>query len=208
MNRVFIYWDNSNIFIPSKRLAKIHNGTLGADARVRIDFDAIMKLALAGRPLGRAVASGSGPPKSEPLWECLRASGVHFRHFERGDTSGTEQEAPDNYLRLCMLEDGLRYRNDPGTVVLLTGDGSGYLEGTGFHADLEYLHELGWRIELLSWEDSCSRLMRAWVEENGVFIKLDDFYESITFLEPSRPGHEFAPRRRSAPLDLLRRPRV
>ena len=30
-------------------------------------------------------------------------------------------------------------------------------------------------------------------------------YEAITFREPSRPGHEFAPSRDQVPLDLTRR---
>ena len=47
--------------------------------------------------------------------------------------------------------------------------------------------------------------MRRWAEANGVFVPLDDHYEAITFREPSRPGHELAPARDRAPLDLSRR---
>ena len=50
--------------------------------------------------------------------------------------------------------------------------------------------------------------MREWAQSNGVFVALDDFYEAITFLEPSRPGHEFAPARDTQALDLSRRPRA
>ena len=39
---------------------------------------------------------------------------------------------PDRVLQLRMLEDALDYNGDPGIVVLLTGDGAGYLEGAGF----------------------------------------------------------------------------
>ena len=41
-----------------------------------------------------------------------------------------------------------------------------------------------------------------------MFVALDDFYESITFLEPSKPGYQLAMGRREAPLDLSRRPTV
>ena len=34
--------------------------------------------------------------------------------------------------------------------------------------------------------------MRRWAEDNGVFVPLDDFYDAIIFLEPSRPGLELA----------------
>ena len=47
--------------------------------------------------------------------------------------------------------------------------------------------------------------MRQWVEANGVFVPLDDHYFSITFREPSRPGHELAPAR-DAQVDLSKRP--
>ena len=47
--------------------------------------------------------------------------------------------------------------------------------------------------------------MRQWAESNGVFVPLDDFYDAITFMEPSRPGFELAQPRDAAPLDLSRR---
>ena len=107
-----------------------------------------------------------------------------------------------------MLEDGLDHNGDPGIVALLTGDGAGYAEGRWFHSTLERMHRRGWRIEVLSWEHSCNRGMRVWAETNGVFVPLNDHYEAITFREPSRPGHEFAPPRDQAGLDLSRRPRA
>ena len=105
-----------------------------------------------------------------------------------------------------MLEDALDNNGDPGIAVLLTGDGAGYHEGAGFHSTLERMHTRGWRVEILSWAHSCNQRMRQWAEENGVFVALDDFYEAVTFVEPSRPGFEFAPPRDSAALDLSLRP--
>ena len=113
---------------------------------------------------------------------------------------------PDPLLQPRMLEDALDFNGDPGIVVLLTGDGAGYLEGAGFHSTLERMHRRGWRVEILSWAHSCNQRMRRWAEENGVFVALDEFYEAITFLEPSRPGFEFASGRDSAALDLSYRP--
>ena len=66
----------------------------------------------------------------------------------------------------------------------------------------------GEQVEILSWRHSCNQRMRRWAEENGVFVALDDFYESISFLEPSKPGYQLAMGRREAPLDLSRRPMV
>ncbi len=105
-----------------------------------------------------------------------------------------------------LLEDGWDHNGNPGTVALLTGDGAGYGESHGFHRTLERMHGRGWRVEVLSWAHACNRRMREWAEANGVFVPLDDHYDSVTFREPSRPGHELAPARDAAPLDLSRRP--
>ena len=206
MGGVFVYWDNSNVYHEAQRLAEKRDGTPGARYLIRIHFERMMDLARANRPLMRAVAAGSVPPEMRQLWNRLENSGAAVRLFDRGDPSRREQDMPDRVLQLRMLEDALDYNGDPGIVVLLTGDGAGYSEGAGFHATLERMHRRGWRIEILSWAHSCNQRMRRWAEENGAFVALDDFYDSITFREPSHPGHELAPPRDAAPLDLSRRP--
>ena len=90
-------------------------------------------------------------------------------------------------------------------LVLLTGDGAGYLEGAGFHSTLERMRRRDWRIEILSWAHSTNQRMRRWGEANGVFVTLDVFYAAITFLEPSKPGFEMATPRDVGGLDLSRR---
>ena len=206
MNRVFIYWDNSNIFHEAQRFAEERNEGPGARFRVRIHFDNILRLAQAERPMQRAVASGSIPPEMRQSWNRMESNGVEMKLFDGGDPARSEQDMPDQLLQLRMLEDALDYNGDPGVVVLLTGDGAGYREAAGFHTTLERMHKRGWRVEILSWGHSCNQRMRRWPEENGLFVALDDFYESITFIEPSRPGFEFAHGREAVGLDLSRRP--
>ena len=206
MNNVFIYWDNSNIFHEAQRLADEREEGPNARYRVRIDFDNLLRLAHAGRPIERALAVGSVPPEMRQLWNRMESNGVEVQLFDRGSPERGEQEMPDRLLQLRMLEDALDYNGDPGIVSLLTGDGAGYLEGAGFHSTLERMHRRGWRVEILSWAHSCNQRMRRWAEENGVFVPLDDFYEAITFMEPSRPGFELAPARDALQLDLSRRP--
>ena len=204
-DRVFIYWDNSNIFHEAQRLAEERGEGPGARYRVRINFDAMLQLAHADRLMERAVAVGSVPPEMRQLWNRMEGSGVEVRLFDRGNPERGEQDMPDRLLQLRMLEDALDYNGNPGVATLLTGDGAGYLEGAGFHSTLERMHNRGWRVEILSWAHSCNQRMRRWAEENGVFIPLDEFYEAVTYLEPSRPGFEFAPARESVILDLAQR---
>ena len=87
--------------------------------------------------------------------------------------------------------------DDPSIAVLLTGDGAGYDEGAGFHADLERMARRGWGIEVLSWDMACNRRLRTWAREAGIYIPLDDYYDSVTFIEKGR---------RSRALSLTGRP--
>ena len=205
MGSVFIYWDNSNIFHEAQRLAEERGEGPNARYRVRIHFDHMLCLAHADRPLKKALAAGSVPPEMRQLWNRMESKGVEVHLFDRGTPERGEQEMPDRVLQLRMLEDALDYNGDPGIVVMLTGDGAGYLEGAGFHSTLEHMHKRGWRVEILSWAHSCNQRMREWAEENGAFIALDDFYEAITFMEPSRPGFELVSARDAAELDLSQR---
>ena len=166
----------------------------------------MLNLAKANRTLHSAFAAGSIPPELSNLWNRLENEGVEVELYDRSNSSLGEQQVPDGWIQLRMLQDALRY--DSGIVVLLTGDGSGYSQGSGFHTALELLYDRGWGIELLSWRHSCKRLMREWAETYGVFIALDDYYNSLTFLEPSRPCQPLATPRPSEPLDLTNRPTV
>ena len=205
MDHVFIYWDNSNIFHEVQRLAEERSEGPNARYRIRVHFDNMLRLAHADRPIERALAVGSVPPEMRQLWNRMESNGIEVRLFDRGSRERGEQEMPDRLLQLRMLEDALDYNGTPGIVVLLTGDGAGYLEGAGFHSTLERMHRRDWRIEILSWVYACNQRMRRWAETNGVFVPLDDFYDAITFMEPSRPGFELAQARDAAPLDLSRR---
>ena len=204
MNGVFVYWDNSNIFHAAQDLAEERNGDANARQRVRINFENLLRLAHADRPLTKAVAAGSIPPALANLWNNLHRAGVEVHLYDRGEPGRGEQETPDRWLQLRMLEDTVDYIDNPGTVVLLTRDGAGYNDGRGFHRTLERMRGRGWQVELLSWVHSCNRRMRDWVEENGVFVPLDDYYKAVTFTTMPRIGE--APVRETVELDLSNRP--
>ena len=134
------------------------------------------------------------------VWNRLENEGLTVELLERGRVQGGEQGV-DQLLQTQMLRDTVDYNGAPGIAVLLTGD------GVGFHADLERMHRKGWRIEVLSWRHSCNRRMRERSENVGRFIALDDYYESITFLEDPLPGRPVADPRYAVPLDLKCDPR-
>ena len=205
MEKVFVYWDNSNIFTGAREAAVDREGP-DARYRVRIDFRNLLELVRAGRPFRSAFAAGSVPPELRHVWNRLEdEEGVEVKLQKRVAVHGGEQNV-DRALQTAMLRDGLDHSGDPGVAVLLTGDGAGFLDGAGFQADMERLHNRGWGVEVISWRRSCNSRMRRWAERNGKFIALDDFYESVTFLEPPAPGRPIADPRDPAPLDLSKRP--
>ena len=203
MDRVFVYWDNSNIFISAQQVAVEREGA-AARYRVRIDFRNLLVLARAGRQIEHAVAVGSIPPELRHVWNRLEGEGVSVLLLERGTLRGREQGV-DHALQTAMLRDAYDYIGDPGIAVLLTGDGAGFHDGVGFYADLERMHSRRWRVEVMSWRHSCNTRMRQWAERNGRFIALDDFYDSVTFLEPPAPGQPIGGPRYPVPVDLSKR---
>jgi len=180
---VYLFWDNSNIYIPAQNVAAKREG-IHAPKAVRIQFDNLRQLAVAGRTLGAAVCVGSIPPDMKELWDRLRKTGVKVELFERGGESGQEQGV-DQCLQVHILRAGLD-NPDPQIAVLLTGDGKGYLDGVGYHADIERLQKRGWGVEVLSWDVACNARLRQWATNNGVYVPLESFYDSVTFLEGSR----------------------
>jgi hypothetical protein len=198
MKKVFVFWDNSNIFISAKTVAAEREGG-DASYQIRIQFDNLLELAVASRPLEYGIAVGSVPPPLRHVWNRLEQAGVRVELFERGSLSSREQ-AVDQALQTHMLRKALDYNGTPGIAVTLTGDGAGFLDGVGFHADLERMHRKGWGVEVLAWERTCNPRLREWAEKIGVFVPLEDHYDSITFTED-----ESGAIRRAKPNDLTRR---
>lgn len=68
---VYIYWDNSNIFIAAQYVAEEREGS-EAKFQMRINIQNLKKLATVNRPLQRAIAVGSIPPEMKAVWSEIR----------------------------------------------------------------------------------------------------------------------------------------
>lgn len=192
--KVYVFWDNSNVFISAKSVADDFEPPYGR-SHVRIHFENLFQLATAGREVAAAVCVGSVPPELETVWRRLESAGIRVEKYERGEFSGKEQGI-DQCLQIWMLR-ALADSPDPQVAILLTGDGHGFEEGAGFHADLDRMYQKGWAIELVTWEKTCKNRLRQWAKDVGVFVRLEDHYSSVTFLKEGR--------RRVKPVNLSRR---
>lgn len=175
---VHIFWDNSNIFLGAQTTYKNLKRPITRD--IRIEFENLIRLSHANRKVRGAYCVGSVPPELEAVWKKLHErTGVRPELYERGAQSHKEQ-AIDQALQVYMLR-ALADAPAPGIAVLLTGDGAGYSEGAGFHADLERMHKHGWGIEVLSWDACCKWALKEWAKKNGVYVRLDNHLDEITF---------------------------
>lgn len=198
MERIYIFWDNSNIFISAQTVAERRDGVLQRHA-VRLQFDHLFHLAAMGRHVVKTFVVGSIPPEVR-VWARLQEStGAKIELHERGQYSGVEQGV-DAALQVQMLR-ALADEEEPCVAVLLTGDGAGYLDGAGFHADLERMHRRRWGIEVLSWDHSCNDRLKTWAKDVGAYVPLDAHYKKITFIEGGRRAEapKFTNRTRALP---------
>lgn len=183
--KVFLFIDNSNIYISAKDEADKREGA-GARHAIRIHFQHLLELAVARREVGGVFVVGSIPPEQRSIWDRLeQATGVKPELYERGGVTGGEQGL-DQCLQVHMLRAMGDHSDNPQVIVLMTGDGAGYDDGVGFHADMERMHRAGWGIEVVSWRNHCRRALREWAVANGVFVSLDEYYDSVTFIERGR----------------------
>lgn len=186
MQKICLFWDNSNIYHSAQRFAEEKQETKYA---IRIQFENLFRVATVGRQVTRAYCVGSVPPELEEVWKQLeKQTRVKPELYERGKESGKEQGV-DQCLQVSMLR-CLHDIKPPEVAVLLTGDGAGYSDGTGFHADLERMYQSGWGIEVVSWNFACAVKLKTWASKVGSYICLEDFYDSVTFIEGGRKSRK------------------
>ena len=167
---VCVLCDHSNILLNARKMAVAREGSAGAN-KLMLKFDHLMKLACRGRTLLRAVVVGSMIPEAQAT--ALASEGVVVERYE-ADAKGREC-AVDQALQVHLLRAGFDFR-PAATVVLLTGDGAGYSQGLGFWADAQRLYQIGWEVELMSWNRSCNHRFRKWVAEVGTYADASPSY--------------------------------
>lgn len=180
---MFIFWDNSNIHYSGLEsvFPMIEPGK--ERGTYRTHFKNLFELVRNERTVKGAYAAGSVPPPSDSLWTYLEKLGIDMTLLDK-TAAGKEQDSVDMSLQTSMFRVALD--NIPSTMALLTGDGSGGALGKGFLADLKRIHKLGWDVEIYAWETTCNRHLKEFAEENGVFVPLERYYYSVTFLKNER----------------------
>lgn len=177
-----VFWDNSNIWLVGRRVCAEREQ--GNEAAFRIHFGNLFSHIVDGRDVEYAFVGGSLPPNNDDLWKRFKKLGVKVETQQRGALDGAEV-AVDQSIHLAMLE-RITDSEEPGTMVLLTGDGNGFMDGKGFIKQLERAVRKNWKIEVVSWDIGCNRHLRKFAEDNGSYVSLEPSYEKVTFINGIR----------------------
>lgn len=180
---MFIFGDNSNIHFSGVRVVcpLIEPGVNPRSYRTY--FTNLFELVRDGRNVEHTYFAGSVPPPNDAVWDYIDKLGVEKTLLDK-TADGKEQDSVDMSLQTNMFR--VMCDNPPGTMALLTGDGSGKAVGKGFLADLERIHKQGWAIEVYAWENTCNRHLKQFAEANGKFEPLERHYYSISFIDGGR----------------------
>ena len=181
---MYIFWDNSNIHYAGLNHVRPIKEPETIMETYRTYFKGLLDLVTNGRTIDGIYFAGSVPPKGDALWNEVRKIGITPSLLPRSLTDG-EADTTDHVLQLALLRLAMDHP-EPNTVILLTGDGAGINSGEGFLADAKRLASRGWTFEVYSWDIACHEKLREFALSHGKYIKLEDYYENITFIKGGR----------------------
>ncbi len=185
---MYIFWDNSNIHYAGLNHVRPVKEPAIAKEQYRTYFKGLLALVASGRHIDNIFFAGSVPPKGDALWNAVRNAGITPSLLPRSLSDG-EADSTDHVLQLALLRLAMDHP-EPSTVALLTGDGAGINAGEGFLADAIRLASRGWKFEVYSWDAACHGQLKKFAEENGKYIKLEEYYENVTFVQGGRRATE------------------
>jgi hypothetical protein len=181
---VLLFVDNSNIFIEGQKYARDKKGE--NNYAFRLNFTHFLYLISRGTfDFDEVVWAGSIPPDNDSIWDKLREKNIEPDLIPRSESG--ENETVDHLIQLKMYRFiNRKYKDQPGTIILCTGDGKGYYNEKGFLYDLEGFIGQGWEFVIYSWTHSCHVKLQEYAETFGKYVPLEGYYNSITFIENER----------------------
>src|SRR5690348_7403770 len=123
MSEIFVYVDNSNIWIEGKRLSgKQQRPPVESNYNYRIDYGRLLTHIARGRSMPTMPQLyGSEPPPNDSVWKLIRSKGYDVKVFKRnffGKEKGVDMRMGMDVARLIYKE-----HPTPATVLIVAGDG-------------------------------------------------------------------------------------
>lgn len=204
-NGVHVFLDMSNIDISFHKCLRIrhqlpHDSKFNPTPRLNLEF--LTDILLRGRQADRMFASCSILPgrSTEPRFvQDLRNLGYSTDVRTRKRVEEIDHASPsvtgaigiryvedlvDETLQTRMAESAMSCFQNPGIMVLATGDAKPAQYSDGFFAYVERALQMGWNVEVVSWRNSLSASWRAaqWKGQWGdrfSIIELDEFVDEL-----------------------------
>ena len=188
-NQIFVFVDNSNIFIESQKVyGEIHHDP-DIGRRYRLDFGKLFNFIAKNRgeiffeldDVTYPRLYGSEPPKMDSLWNFLDRLGVNVKVFTRN--AFNKEKEVDTALVWDAAELIIKTRhqvNDNNTIAIAGGDRDFlkiYSEGK----------KAGYNVEFYCWEHSTS----SEIKKLPTYHNLTPVIDEIGFLEKYKFDHGF-----------------
>lgn len=175
---LYVYVDNSNVWIGGQQLAAVRAGLApNVDAARELDledrtwqhdFGDLHRLSMkGGESIARALLIGSKPRPDDKVWQQARADGFEVEVFER---AGSGEKEVDTSIVRYMIEDSYEKMQAGDLAVLISGD-------RDFLPAVESLAERGFPTRVVAWEFALSSRLR---EAAAEFVPLDPWFDELT----------------------------
>lgn len=174
---VFIYVDDSNMWIEGKKLAaKQANLKCVEDPRLRLDIGKVTDVVASGREVAWGILYGSEPPPIDSVWEKIKKHGWKVVTSKRSFVT-KKQKQVDQHMVADITELVSDRSVAKGKIVLVTGD-----------ADVIPAIRKGlrtnWSFDIWMWASGISKALRTLKKENPELLsihELDSRLKDICF---------------------------
>ena len=176
-NHVFIYVDDSNMWIEAKKLAaKQGNFKCVEDPRLRMDMGKVAEFVAKRREIACHNLYGSEPPPRDTVWEKMKRCGWKVKVSKRSLLTNKEKQVDHRIVKdITALVSERSVAK--GTIILVSGD-----------ADLIPAIEEGlskkWSFEIWMWASGISKALKELEEEHPESLKissLDPHLQDVSF---------------------------
>ena len=186
---IWIYVDNSNIWIGAKKLAsKVKGFQSSKDHRVRINIGNLTDVVSKSRDVKTGTLYGSEPPQIDSVWDKIREH-KHWTVKTKKKSYLTHKEKEvDAQLLVDVTEVACTTPvSERSTIVLITGDAD-------MCPAVEKIMEYdGWKVEIYTWQDSLSRRLKTLSKrnENVICEPLDNHMTEVVFTNNKFPVSQY-----------------
>ena len=175
-DHVFIYVDDSNMWIEAKKLAANKlNLKCVEDPRLRLDIGKVTDVIANNRKVAWGILYGSEPPPIDSVWQKIRERGWKVITTQRSSFTGKEKQVDHQMVAdITALVSGCIVK---GKIVMVSGDAD-------MIPAISKSLQMKWSTEIWMWGNGVSNALKQLAEENPGLMSiniLDSRLEEVTF---------------------------